>query len=55
MTYESTGEVRKPEPGDYYLTYPTLWTLARSVIFCEPDTGSLCDTPRVIMRPAEDK
>jgi hypothetical protein len=54
MTYESTGEVRVPNPGEPHLEYP-VWVkqMPRRVVLCHLSTCP--HDERVIMRPLEEK
>jgi hypothetical protein len=51
MTWESTGEVRIPNPGEWFLSHdPHAWPGARHVTQA-PSWDRKCCHPRVIMRP----
>ena len=51
MIYESTGEVRVPRTGEYFLGNDPAVTTERNVHLCDEDSGYEPVTPRVIMRP----
>ena len=61
MTYESTGEVRVPHIGDWFLTWskPGFSHGEHAVRLCKSDVYSAAadflDERRVIMRPVEEQ
>jgi hypothetical protein len=55
MTYESTGEIRKPLIGEYYLSWGLSQQIySREVYVMDADATPHIDWKRIIMRPIDE-